>query len=41
MLAPKGWEVLNQSRGGDTTKLLATRWAPEGAPIRGRAICCR
>src|SRR5438034_11565694 len=30
MLAPKGWEVLNQSRGGDTTKLLATRWAPEG-----------
>ena len=32
MLAPKGWEVLNQSRGGDTTKLLATRWAPEGAP---------
>jgi lysophospholipase L1-like esterase len=32
MLAPKGWEVLNQSRGGDTTKLLATRWAPEGTP---------
>src|SRR5580765_2521682 len=32
LLAPKGWEVLNQSRGGDTTKLLATRWAPEGAP---------
>lgn len=32
MLAPKGWEVLNQSRGGDTTKLLATRWAPDGAP---------
>jgi lysophospholipase L1-like esterase len=32
MLAPKGWEVLNQSRGGDTTKLLATRWAPQGAP---------
>jgi lysophospholipase L1-like esterase len=32
MLAPKGWEVLNQSRGGDTTKLLATRWEPEGTP---------
>src|SRR4051794_3766747 len=32
MLAPKGWEVLNQSRGGDTTKLLAARWAPEGTP---------
>jgi lysophospholipase L1-like esterase len=32
MLAPKGWEVLNQSRGGDSTLLLAKRWAPEGAP---------
>lgn len=32
MLAPKGWEVLNQSRGGDTTKLLATRWVPAGTP---------
>jgi lysophospholipase L1-like esterase len=32
MLAPKGWEVLNQSRSGDTTKLLATRWTPEGTP---------
>ena len=32
MLAPKGWDVLNQSRGGDTTKTLATRWEPNGAP---------
>ena len=32
LLAPMGWEVLNQSRGGDTTKSLATRWAPEGDP---------
>src|SRR5471032_1577614 len=32
MLTPKGWAVLNQSRGGDTTKTLATRWAPEGTP---------
>src|ERR1700722_18889954 len=32
MLAPKGWEVLNQSRAGDTTESLATRWAPEGTP---------
>ena len=32
LLAPKGWQVLNQSRGGDTTKLLATRWAPESTP---------
>jgi lysophospholipase L1-like esterase len=34
-LAPRGWEVLNQSRGGDTTKALATRWAPEGTPNPG------
>ena len=32
LLAPQGWEVLNESRGGDTTKLLATRWAPKGTP---------
>ena len=29
-MAQKGWEVLNQSRGGDTTKTMATRWAPDG-----------
>src|SRR5262245_66273075 len=33
MLAPRGWEVLNQSRGGDTTKTMAPRFAPEGAPL--------
>jgi lysophospholipase L1-like esterase len=32
MMAEKGWEVLNQSRGGDNTKTLLTRFAPEGAP---------
>src|SRR5262245_30120219 len=32
MLAPRGWEVLNQSRGGDTTKTMAPRFAPQGAP---------
>src|SRR5262245_33020458 len=32
MLAPKGWEVFNQSRGGDTTKTAAPRFAPEGEP---------
>ncbi len=31
--APRGWEVLNQSRGGDTTKTMAPRFAPEGAPV--------
>src|SRR6266540_602644 len=31
MLAPK-WEVLNQSRGGDNTKTMAPRFAPEGEP---------
>src|SRR5262249_53483492 len=33
MLAARGWEVLNQSRGGDTTKTMAPRFAPEGAPL--------
>jgi len=32
MMATKGWEVLNQSRGGDNTRTLMTRFAPEGAP---------
>jgi hypothetical protein len=32
MMARKGWEVLNQSRGGDNTKTLMTRFAPDGAP---------
>jgi lysophospholipase L1-like esterase len=32
MLVPKGWEVLNQSRGGDNTKTLAPRFAPVGEP---------
>ena len=32
LLAPRGWEVLNQSRGGDNTKTMAPRFAPEGTP---------
>jgi len=32
MMAQRGWEVLNQSRGGDNTKTLMTRFAPDGAP---------
>jgi lysophospholipase L1-like esterase len=32
MLAPRGWEVLNQSRGGDNTRTMAPRFAPEGTP---------
>ena len=32
MMAQRGWEVLNQSRGGDNTKTLMTRFAPEGVP---------
>ena len=32
MMAKKGWEVLNQSRGGDNTRTLMTRFASEGAP---------
>jgi lysophospholipase L1-like esterase len=32
MMAARGWEVLNQSRGGDTTPRLTDRWAPAGVP---------
>src|SRR5579872_4687411 len=32
LLAPRGWEVLNQSRGGDNTKTMAPRFQPDGAP---------
>ena len=35
MLAPRGWEVLNQSRGGDNTKTMAPRFAPDGPPQAG------
>ena len=32
LLGPRGWDVLNQSRGGDNTKTMAPRFAPDGAP---------
>ena len=32
LLEPRGWEVLNQSRGGDNTVTIAPRFEPEGAP---------
>src|SRR5262245_2808014 len=32
LLAPRGWEVLNQSRGGDNTVTMAPRFAPDGEP---------
>jgi lysophospholipase L1-like esterase len=32
LLTPRGWEVLNQSRGGDNTRTMARRFAPDGAP---------
>ena len=32
LLAPRGWEVLNQSRGGDNTLRMALRFAPHGVP---------
>src|ERR1041385_8254671 len=32
MMAQRGWEVLNHSRGGDNTKTLMTPFAPEAAP---------
>jgi lysophospholipase L1-like esterase len=32
MMAARGWEVLNQSRGGDNTKSMMSRFTPAGAP---------
>jgi len=32
MLSPRGWEVFNQSRPGDTTRTAATRFTPSGTP---------
>ena len=32
LMAPRGWQVLNQSRGGDTTIKIAPRFTPEGTP---------
>jgi lysophospholipase L1-like esterase len=32
LVAPRGWEVLNQSRGGDSTLTAAPRFAPVGEP---------
>jgi len=32
LMANKGWEVVNQSRGGDSTKTIVPRFAPAGAP---------
>jgi len=30
LLEPRGWEIVNRSRGGDNTKLLMSRFAPNG-----------
>src|SRR5712671_5799714 len=35
LLAPRGWEVFNQSRGGDTTITIAPRFTPVGEPQTG------
>ena len=32
LMAERGWEVLNQSRGGDTTTSMMTRFSPAGTP---------
>ena len=32
LLAPRGWDVLNQSRGGANTIRMAPRFAPENQP---------
>lgn len=32
LLEPRGWEVLNRSRGGDNTVTIAPRFEPEGTP---------
>jgi lysophospholipase L1-like esterase len=35
LLAPRGWEVFNQSKGGDTTASMAPRFTPVGEPQAG------
>ncbi len=35
LLQPRGWEVVNQSRGGDNTAKLMSRFDPEGKPEAG------
>ena len=35
LLGSRGWEVLNQSRGGDDTVSIAPRFEPEGTPEYG------
>src|SRR5262245_4148345 len=35
LLERRGWEVLNQSRGGDNTRTLMSRFAPGGDPTPG------
>ena len=38
-MAPRGWEVLNQSRGGDNTQsMMAPRSRPKARRIRRLAI---
>ena len=32
LLSPRGWEVLNQSRGGDNKVSITSRFEPEGTP---------
>ena len=32
LMAERGWEVLNQSRGGDAPQSMMTRFSPAGAP---------
>ena len=35
LLQPRGWEVVNQSRGGDDTAKLMSRFEPDGKPEPG------
>jgi lysophospholipase L1-like esterase len=38
MMAGRGWEVLNQSRGGDTTRSIVPRVSPQGAADPGGLV---
>ena len=35
LLQPRGWEVVNQSKPGDNTKALMSRFEPDGRPQPG------
>jgi hypothetical protein len=40
ILQPRGWQVMNQSRPGDNTQTLMSRFAPDSEAPPARGSCC-